>query len=77
MTTTDEQQRYHLRSGHAARGSYVLDIDPERAGWERSSLRVLELEPGGVHTLVTGESEWIILPLSGGCTVQALSLIHI
>ena len=26
---------------------YALDIDPERAGWGYSSLRVLELEPGG------------------------------
>src|SRR6478752_5874738 len=69
-TTSDEQQRYHLRAGHAASGPYALDIGPERAGWERSSLRVLELEPGGVHTLETGESEWIILPLSGGCTVR-------
>ena len=65
------QPTHHLRAGHAARAPYALDIDPERAGWERSSLRVLELEPGGVHTLVTGESEWIVLPLSGGCTVRA------
>ncbi|GHA93707.1 MULTISPECIES: 5-deoxy-glucuronate isomerase [Streptomyces] len=71
MTTPDEHQRYHLRSDRAASGPYTLDIDPERAGWDRSSLRVLELEPGGVHTLVTGESEWIVLPLSGACTVQS------
>lgn len=71
MTKRDEQQRYHLRSDRAASGPYSLDIDPERAGWDRSSLRVLELEPGGVHTLVTGESEWIVLPLAGACTVQS------
>ncbi|MGW1228185.1 5-deoxy-glucuronate isomerase [Streptomyces sp. NPDC002530] len=67
---TDDTPRRHLPAGSAARGPYALDIDPERAGWERSSLRVLELEPGGVHTLVTGESEWIVLPLTGGCTVH-------
>ncbi|NEE07826.1 5-deoxy-glucuronate isomerase, partial [Streptomyces sp. SID7499] len=39
-------------------------------GWDRSSLRVLELEPGGVHTLDTGGSEWIVLPLAGACTVR-------
>ncbi|WP_327367491.1 5-deoxy-glucuronate isomerase [Streptomyces sp. NBC_01217] len=69
MTTHDEP-RYHLRAGSAASGPYALGIDPERAGWERSSLRVLELAPGRVHTLVTGESEWIVLPLTGGCTVH-------
>lgn len=62
--------RHHLPSGSAARGPYVLDIDPKMAGWDRSSLRILELEPGGVHTLVTGDCEWIVLPLTGGCTVH-------
>ncbi|MFD7946606.1 5-deoxy-glucuronate isomerase [Streptomyces sp. NPDC059744] len=60
----------HLPAGSAADGPYALDIDPKRAGWDRSSLRVVELPPGGVHTLATGESEWIILPLTGGCTVH-------
>ncbi|MEV7476660.1 5-deoxy-glucuronate isomerase [Streptomyces halstedii] len=61
---------HHLPAGRTASGPYALDITPESAGWDRSSLRVLELAPGGVHTLVTGDSEWIVLPLSGACTVQ-------
>lgn len=76
--TTDNDERVrdrpsherHLPAGSAADGPYALDIDPKLAGWDRSSLRVVELRPGGVHTLVTGESEWIILPLTGGCTVH-------
>jgi 5-deoxy-glucuronate isomerase len=59
----------HLPAGKAARGQYAVDIDPARAGWSHSSLRVLELPPGGRHTLDTGDSEWIVLPLSGSCTV--------
>ncbi|MGP3975368.1 5-deoxy-glucuronate isomerase [Streptomyces sp. 8N114] len=66
-TTTD----FHLRAGSAAAGPYALDIGPESAGWGYSSLRVLELGPGESHTFPTGESEWIVLPLSGGCTVEA------
>ncbi|MFD7491577.1 5-deoxy-glucuronate isomerase [Streptomyces sp. NPDC059832] len=69
--TTDHEPRHHLKAGSTASGSCTLDIDPERAGWDRSSLRVLELGPGEVHTLVTGESEWIVLPLTGGCTVHS------
>lgn len=68
MTTTDPS-RFHLQAGEAATGPYAVDIDPGRAGWGYSSLRVLELPPGGSHRLVTGDSEWIVLPLSGGCTV--------
>ncbi|MEU2719065.1 5-deoxy-glucuronate isomerase [Streptomyces smyrnaeus] len=66
-TTTD----FHLRAGSAAVGPYALDIGPESAGWGYSSLRVLELGPGETHTFTTGESEWIVLPLHGGCTVAA------
>ncbi|MGW2847388.1 5-deoxy-glucuronate isomerase [Streptomyces sp. NPDC001108] len=70
--TTDGRtgHRHHLPAGSAACGAYALDIDPERAGWDRSALRVLELGPGGVHTFDTGDSEWIVLPLTGGCTVR-------
>lgn len=35
-----------------------------------SSLRIVEWEPGGTHMFTTGDSEWIVLPLNGGCTVD-------
>ncbi|MEU4133147.1 5-deoxy-glucuronate isomerase [Streptomyces wuyuanensis] len=60
----------HLRAGTAAEGPYTLDIEPETAGWGYSALRILELDPGASHLLDTGDSEWIVLPLAGGCTVQ-------
>lgn len=60
---------FHIPAGQGADGAYLLDIDPEKAGWGHSSLRVLDLPPGGHHSFATGDSEWILLPLSGGCTV--------
>jgi 5-deoxy-glucuronate isomerase len=69
MSDHDDQKQY-VPAGSAASGPYALRIDPEQAGWGYSSLRVLELEPGGSHSLAAGESEWIVLPLTGGCTVQ-------
>ncbi|MEX2972489.1 5-deoxy-glucuronate isomerase [Streptomyces sp. C184] len=60
---------FHLKAITAAEGPYALDIDPGRAGWGYSSLRILDLPPGGHHSFATGDSEWIVLPLSGGCTV--------
>ncbi|TLQ45848.1 5-deoxy-glucuronate isomerase [Streptomyces marianii] len=60
----------HLRAGTAAAGPYTLDIDPGRAGWGYSALRVLELAPGASHLLEAGDSEWIVLPLAGGCSVH-------
>ncbi|MEU7135121.1 5-deoxy-glucuronate isomerase [Streptomyces sp. NPDC046261] len=65
MTPTDR----HLPAGTATGGAYDVDIAPERAGWAYSSLRVLTLPRDGSHTFATGDSEWIVLPLSGGCGV--------
>ncbi|MFE7747899.1 5-deoxy-glucuronate isomerase [Streptomyces sp. NPDC057428] len=59
----------YVPAGSAARGPYLMDISPQRAGWEHSSLRVLGLAPATEHTFATGDSEWIVLPLSGACTV--------
>ncbi|MCX5189891.1 5-deoxy-glucuronate isomerase [Streptomyces sp. NBC_00268] len=64
MTTT-----HHLPAGKAAADAYAVDVTPESAGWGHSSLRVLELPAGGWHAFDTGDSEWIVVPLSGGCTV--------
>ena len=60
----------YVGRGTTADVNYVLDIDPKRAGWEYSSLRIVELARGGTHTFTTGDSEWIVLPLEGGCTVR-------
>lgn len=51
--------------------TYELDISPESAGWGYSSLRILQLPPGGAHGFDAGGSEWIVLPLAGACTVTA------
>ena len=68
---TPGQSRYVIRAGDLAHDSYELDLTPERAGWEWSSLRVVALAPGGSLTVPAGEHEFLVLPLSGGCSVQA------
>ncbi|MEU8538447.1 5-deoxy-glucuronate isomerase [Streptomyces sp. NPDC048717] len=71
MTATTRPSHLHLPAGSAARGPYAVDIDPARAGWTYSSLRVLDLPPGGTHEFETGVREWVVLPLSGSGTVRA------
>lgn len=61
---------YHVRRGVSAAGAYELVITPEDAGWGYSGLRILELEPGGAHRFSTAEDELIVLPLSGGGSVD-------
>ncbi len=68
--SADKMQDLYVPAGRTAAGPYAFRVDPEQAGWGYSALRVLELEPGGSHTLASGDSEWIVLPLSGGCTVH-------
>ncbi|WP_030790206.1 5-deoxy-glucuronate isomerase [Streptomyces sp. NRRL S-920] len=60
----------YVPKGSAAHGPYTVDIDPKRAGWVHCALRVVEIEAGGTHSFDTGGSEWIVLPLTGGCTVH-------
>ncbi|MET8898235.1 5-deoxy-glucuronate isomerase [Streptomyces albogriseolus] len=62
---------HHLPAGKAVAGPYAVDVSPASAGWGHSSLRVLQLVPGGSQTFDTGDSEWIVLPLSGACTVAS------
>jgi 5-deoxy-glucuronate isomerase len=68
--STGPHEGLFVPRGSAADAEHVLAIDPKRAGWTYSSLRIVELPPGGGHTLLAGDSEWIVLPLSGGCTVH-------
>jgi len=60
----------HLPAGSAATDPYVLDVDPARAGWTYSGLRVLDLAAGSNAGLHTGASELLVVPLAGGCTVS-------
>ncbi len=61
---------YVIRAGSTAERPFSLVVTPKSAGWEHSSLRVLELAPGGNATFATGEDEMIVLPLAGGATVD-------
>ncbi|HEY7048716.1 MAG TPA: 5-deoxy-glucuronate isomerase [Jatrophihabitantaceae bacterium] len=49
----------------------VETITPEDAGWSYSGLRLVTLAPGGTYRAETGADEVVVLPLSGGCTVEA------
>jgi 5-deoxy-glucuronate isomerase len=60
---------YYLPKGTSAHGPYDLLVTPESAGWGYSGLGILTLEPGEAHALATGGSEFLVLPLRGGCTV--------
>ncbi|WP_405970805.1 5-deoxy-glucuronate isomerase [Streptomyces sp. NBC_00988] len=66
MSDTTE---YHLPKGTSADGPYDLLVTPESAGWGYSGLRILTLRPGEAHALSTGDSEFLVLPLTGSCTV--------
>ncbi|MET8162937.1 5-deoxy-glucuronate isomerase [Streptomyces sp. NPDC102259] len=70
MTHTEPHHDLYIPHGTTTGAGYTLDIDPERAGWGYCGLRIVELEPGGTHHFTTGDSEWIVLPLAGGCTVR-------
>ena len=59
-----------IRRGESAADGFALSIDPQRAGWSFSGLRVIELAAGGRRALDTREDELIVLPLAGACVVR-------
>jgi 5-deoxy-glucuronate isomerase len=65
---SDDQ--HHLRAGATASGSFSLDVDPVRARWSYSGLRVLDLAPGQAETVDTQRAETLVLSLSGHCVVE-------
>jgi 5-deoxy-glucuronate isomerase len=62
--------RLHLPAGVAADGADPVRVTPALADWAYSGLRVLRLGSGDSRAIETGESELIVLPLSGACTVR-------
>jgi 5-deoxy-glucuronate isomerase len=63
-------KQWHRGAGSLAAGPWSLELTPGEAGWTWSSLRVLELFPGGSCAFGTGKDEVLVLPLSGSCTVE-------
>ncbi|MFD3843221.1 5-deoxy-glucuronate isomerase [Streptomyces sp. NPDC058642] len=61
--------KYHLPAGTSSDGPYDVLVTPESAGWGYSGLRILTLKPGEAHALSTEDSEFLVLPLTGSCTV--------
>ena len=61
---------FYRRAPQASREGLCVDITPQNASWRFSSLRTLELSAQQSYTFDTGESEWIVLPLSGSAKVR-------
>jgi 5-deoxy-glucuronate isomerase len=67
----NQSTRLHLPRGATAEGPWAACVGPGRPGWSHTSLRVLELAPGGVAHFTTGDEEIVVLPLAGGAVVHA------
>ena len=63
--------RWHLPAGSLAVGGELVAVTPERAGWTYTGLSVIRLAPGERRAVVTGTREMLVLPLAGGCSVEA------
>ncbi|SDU81674.1 5-deoxyglucuronate isomerase [Microlunatus sagamiharensis] len=61
----------YLPAGTAGHGAYELEVTPESAGWGYSGLRVVALDAAEEHHFDTGADEVVVVPLSGGATVDA------
>lgn len=58
------------RAGSTRTDEYDVVIRPGDTGWSHTGLLVTNLEAGESRTVETGGCEFIVLPLSGGATVE-------
>jgi 5-deoxy-glucuronate isomerase len=63
------RSKFYLAAGEAG-PEYAVDVTPESAGWDYSSLKVVALDAAGEHRFSTGVEEIIVVPLSGGVAVE-------
>jgi 5-deoxy-glucuronate isomerase len=61
----------HWPAGRAADGVDPVAVTPQLAGWRYAGLRVVRLAPGQRRVLDTAGRELLVLPLTGGCMVEA------
>ncbi len=62
--------KYYIPA-RSATPPYTVDVTPESAGWTEASLKVVELESLQELSLGTGDTEVMILPLSGHGTIES------
>ncbi len=64
-----DNDTYVIRANETAEGPYDTVITTARAGWEYCMLRVAALGAGDEIEVETGETELLVLPLSGAAHV--------
>jgi len=61
----------HVPAGTTGHDRLSVDISAADAGWDFSGLRVAVLAAGESVRLETGGTELLVLPLAGGCRIEA------
>lgn len=65
----ERSKTLHYPAGTLASPGTPLTVTPESAGWAFSGLQVLALAPGESRAVATGDSEYAVVPLTGGARV--------
>ena len=65
-----EGRGFYHPAGTLAANGYELEVTPDVAGWDHTSLRIVNLAPGTSQTFATGNEEMVVLPLAGSCVVD-------
>ncbi|WP_353651153.1 5-deoxy-glucuronate isomerase [Nakamurella sp. A5-74] len=72
--TTQSQGRWVRPAGSTAGDGWQTRIEPDGADWHHTGLLVADLAAGESRELDTDDREYLVVPLSGGCTVSVDAL---
>ncbi len=65
------RSKHYVPATRTYRAPYTVALTQEAAGWDHTSLHVIELEPGQAHRTHSRSDEIVVVPLSGACTVAS------
>lgn len=63
-------------AGTTADAEFDTRILPGDEGWAHTGLQVTDLAAGESRTVITGELEYVVVPLSGGATVEVAGVSY-
>lgn len=60
-------------AGSTARDGWDTAVEPDGIRWQYTGLLVADLAAGETREIVTGDREYLVVPLSGGCRIDHTS----
>lgn len=70
MTDPTALENWVFPAGSTARDGWDTAVEPDGTRWRHTGLLVTDLAAGETRVIVTGDREYLVVPLAGGCQID-------